>query len=200
MPDRATVRVGVDGDGSSREVAYRAAAGLAAAVDGVLEAQSSAVERVTTTALIVQPTTRARKGETVRTGWRAYRSSVVEITALERVGELLALIVAAGGSVSGLSWELDSGHDAYDEARRRAAQDATRRAQQYASALGIKPGAVAWVAEPGLRTGGGATGPVFRAMAASASGLPGGMAEQLIDVPPEEITVRASVEVGFSIQ
>ncbi len=79
MPDRASIRVLVDGEGASRDEAYESAARLARAVDAVLAAEAGSIERVTTAALVVQPRTRWRKGETVRTGWRAYRASVVEI-------------------------------------------------------------------------------------------------------------------------
>ena len=199
MPDRATVQVMVDGDGSNRDDAYAAAARLAKTVDEVLEANSHTIERVTTTALVVQPRTRWRKGETIRTGWRAYRSSTVEITGIDSVGAVLASLAAAGAAVSGLRWELDGSNPANDEARRRAGQDARRRAELYADALGVQLGRVAWAAEPGLRVPRDHfAGPV--AFAAAASPRPGGaMAEETIEVNPEELTVRAAIEVGFEL-
>jgi uncharacterized protein YggE len=124
MPDLASVRVAVDGEGPSREEAYQAASTTAAAVDGVLADFGAAIDRVTTAALAVEPKTRWRKGEAQRTGWQALRVSVVEITDTSRVGEL----------------------------RQRAGEDARARAEQYAQALNIKLGPVAWAAEPGLRT------------------------------------------------
>lgn len=150
-----------------------------------------------TAALIVQPRTRWRKGETVRTGWRAQRMSVIEIRALDRVGELAALFVGAGGSLSGPSWEMDRSNQAYGQARREAAADARRRAGDYAEAIAVKLGPVVWVAEPGLRLA-GASGTGFAGVTRAAR-MAGGITEEPIEVAPEEITVRASVEVGFAI-
>ena len=87
--------------------------------------ETDGIERVVTAALIVQPRSRWKKGESVRTGWRAGRISVVEITDLDRVGAVLAQLVSAGAAIVGPSWEVRSDNDAHDEARRRAAEDST---------------------------------------------------------------------------
>ncbi len=68
MPDRAVVRVSLDGEGTNREDAYAAAAQLANAVDAALEAADDAIERALTTGVVVQPKTRWHKGETTRSG------------------------------------------------------------------------------------------------------------------------------------
>jgi uncharacterized protein YggE len=198
LPDRAVVHVRVDGEGASREEAYDTTARLVAAVDAVLAAEADGIDRVVTTALVVQPRTRWRKGESVRTGWRSARTSVVEIVTLDRVGALLAQVVAAGGAISGPTWELAPGHPAHDEARQAAAADARRRADAYAASLGLTVGPVAWIAEPGLRLGTPAT--VYGArMVRAAAAAGGSMSEEPIEVNPEEIAVHAAVEVGFSI-
>jgi uncharacterized protein YggE len=196
MPDRATVHVVVDGEGSSREEAYAAAARSAAAVDDVLKAEADAFERVATAALVVQPRTRWQDGEAVRTGWTAARASVLEVRDLNRLGDLLAQLASSGGNISGLTWGLDPSHTASGEARSRAGQDARLRAEQYAAALGVKLGAVAWVAEPGLRGRDHPSGPP--AMLATARAV-APMAPQTIDVSPEELTISAEVEVGFTL-
>jgi uncharacterized protein YggE len=199
MPDLAVLRVVVDGEGSSQEEAYDAAAGLAEAVDAVFGAQSPSIGRVTTAALVVQPRVRWDKGEEIRTGWRAGRVSIVEVRALDRVGNIAAMLVGAGATLTGPSWELDSSNAAYHQARVGAAQDARQRAEAYASALGVGLGPLMWVAEPGLRLAGDGG----RGMAAGgqprAALLAAGPAERPIDVAPGEITVHAAVEVGFHI-
>ena len=194
LPDFARVRASVDGEGVSRDEAYDIAAGAASALDAVFEEHGTAFARVITTALMVQPRTRWRKGETVRTGWQASRTSVVEITDLSRVGDLLALMTRAGAAISGVSWQLDPHNDAFAEARRRAGEDARGRADQYAEALGVTLGEVAWVAEPGLLTSDASS--MHYAVASAAGGL---AEDAVIDVAPEEITVRAAIEVGFTI-
>ena len=196
MPDLASVRVGVDGEGPSREEAYQAASITAVAVDGVLADFEAAIDRVTTAALAVQPKTRWRKGETQRTGWQALRVSVVEITDTSRAAELLNSLAGAGASISGLSWMVAPANESYALARQRAGEDARARAEQYARALNIKLGPVAWAAEPGLRNADHADG---LAVAGGFLNMSVGAAEEAINVNPEEVTIRAALEVGYRI-
>jgi uncharacterized protein len=197
MPDLATVRVGVDGEGQSRDDAYQAASATAAAVDGVLSDYAAAIDRVTTAALSVQPKTRWRKGETQRTGWQALRLSVVEIADTARVGELLSALAAAGANISGLSWTVAPANESYALARQQAGADARARAEQYAGALGIGLGPVAWAAEPGLRSTGHAD---WTSAAPRARALSAGAAEEPINVAPEEITIQAVLEVAYQLR
>jgi hypothetical protein len=200
MPDLAVLRVAVDREGGSQDEAYEAAARLAEAVDAVFGAQSASIGRVTTAALVVQPRVRWHQGEEVRTGWRAGRASVVELRALDRVGNIAAMLVGAGAILTGPSWELDRANDAYHQARVEAAQDARKRADAYAIALGVSVGPLMWVSEPGLRVAGGAAGGMLvSAGQPRAALLASGPAEKPIDVAPGEIAVYAAVEVGFHI-
>lgn len=199
LPDRAVVHVTIDGEGADREDAYANAARPATAVDAVLVAYEPALDRTTTAALLVHPKTRWRRGESVRTGWRASRSSVVEVTDFARLGDLMAELTSAGAQLAGPSWQLDPDNAAHTEARRAAAEDARRRADAYAGALGLQVSGVAWVAEPGLRQatsdGPGWVGGAPRGMALAAG--PAQAETETIDVSVEEITVSAAVEVGF---
>jgi uncharacterized protein len=201
LPDRAIVQATIDGEGGTREDAYATAARLATAVDAVLVAYDAALDGTTTAALLVHPRTRWRRGETVRTGWRASRSSVLEVTDLARLGDLMAELATAGAALNGPTWQLDPDNAAHTAARRAAAQDARRRAEAYAGALGLQLGGVAWVAEPGLRRPGAEGvygGAVPRGMAMAAGGVADRESE-IIDVSVEEITVTAAVEVGFGV-
>jgi uncharacterized protein YggE len=196
MPGLASVRVGVDGQGQSREEAYQIAATTAAAVDGVLADFEAAIDRVTTAALAVQPKTRWRKGETQRTGWQALRVSVVEIKDTSRVGELLNALAGAGANISGLSWMVAPANESFALARHRAGEDARARAEQYARALGIELGPVAWASEPGLRNSGHTD---WMSAAAPGRALSAGAADEAIDVNPEEVTIHAELEVAYSL-
>jgi len=198
MPDLASVRVAVDGESQTREDAYRMAATTAAAVDDVLATFEAAIDRVTTTALAVQPKTRWRKGESQRTGWQAFRASVIEIRDTARVAELLNALAGAGASIDELSWMVAPGNESFALARQRAGANARARAEQYAQALGVKLGPVAWAAEPGLRNSDHSDrSPAYLAAALPASA--GGAAEEPITANPEEVTIRADIEVGFRI-
>ncbi|MBO0836362.1 MAG: SIMPL domain-containing protein [Actinobacteria bacterium] len=195
MPDLASITVRVEGEGQSRDDAYQMASSTAAAVDAVLADFQAAIDRASTAALAVQPKTRWRKGETQRTGWQASRVSVVEIKDTARVADLLNALAGAGADIGGLCWMVAPTNEAFALARQRAGEDAGARARQYAQALDIKLGPVAWAAEPGLRTRdtawmGAAGGP--RAMSAGAAEMP-------INVNPEELTISAALEVAYSI-
>jgi uncharacterized protein YggE len=149
------------------------ASATAAAADGVLSDYAAAIDRFTTAALSLQPKTRWRKGETQRTGWQALRLSVLEISDTSQVGELLSALAAAGANISGLSWSVAAANESYDLARQQAGADARARAEQYAQALGVGLGPVAWAAEPGLRSTGHAdwmsAAPGARALSAGAA-------------------------------
>lgn len=196
MPDLASVRVGVDGQAQSREEAYQIAAATAGTVDGVLRDFETAIDRVTTAALAVQPKTRWRKGETQRTGWQALRLSVVEIKDTSRVGELLNALAGAGASINGLSWMVAPANESFALARHRAGEDARARAEQYARALGIQLGPVAWASEPGLRS---SSHTDWMSAAAPGGALGAGAAEEAINVTPEEVTIDAVLEVAYSL-
>ncbi|WP_354697616.1 hypothetical protein DSM112329_03252 [Paraconexibacter sp. AEG42_29] len=205
MPDHASLRVTVDGEAGTQAAAYAAAAEHAHAVDAVLEGRAAATGGVMAAAIVVHPKTRWRKGESVRTGWRAERTTIVEVTDLAALGALIAELTAAEGAVTGPEWALDPANPAHEEVRTAAARDARRRAGAYAAGLGLRVDAVAWAAEPGLRAqsdgdahGWSAGGGIEVRAAAALAGMAGDPDQQPIAVSPSEITLRASVEVGFT--
>jgi uncharacterized protein len=200
-PDRAIVHATLDADGGSRDDAYRAAARTATAVDAALEHHAAATDRVVTSALAVQPLTRWRKGELIRTGWRASRRSTIDVVGFESLGALIADLVGADATISGPEWVVDDGNEAIDRVRALAAADARRRADAYASGLGVALGEIRWIAEPGLRLSGGE--PPVRAMFAAAQGGAARMAadveEPIIEVEPADSLIETSVEVAFAL-
>jgi uncharacterized protein YggE len=117
LPDRATIRLTVEGEAESRDEAFARAARDASAVDAVLARFSSATVRNSTAALIVQPRSRWKKGEAVRTGWQAARTSVVDVGALDQLADFIAELAAAGAAAVGPYWQLDLSNHAFGEAR-----------------------------------------------------------------------------------
>lgn len=201
-PDRAVIQVTIDAEGASREAAYKAASESARQVDQVLSDHDTAIERVTAAALVVHPKTRWKKGESIRTGWRAYRSSHVEVTDFAQLGQMLAEMTAARGTISGPNWRVDPTNPAHHQVRAEAAGEARRRAEAYASGLGLTLGEVRWMSEPGLRdTSGSGDGPMPMGAIARSAAVPGGVREEdVIDVTPADITIRAEIEVSFALQ
>jgi uncharacterized protein YggE len=199
LPDQASLRVEVTADHKTQEEAHDARTKLAAAVDEVLDRQADAIARTTIASLVVQPRTRWHRGEDIRSGWRASRTSFVEVARLDALGEIMAGLVDAGAAVQGPQWSMAPTNPAYDQARAAAAQDARRRAQSYAAALGLSVGPVAWVAEPGLRRPPGPPVPVEVGVAPMAAAAVVATDAEPEPVTPAELTVRVDVEVGFTI-
>jgi len=197
-PDRALVEVTLDADGSSRDDAYRDAAGTASAIDAVIDRHAAETERVVTAALTVQPLTRWRRGEAIRTGWRATRRSVIEVTGFEGLGLLLSELTGAGGTIAGPTWQVDDSNEAHDRVRVLAAEDARRRAESYAVGLGVTLAGITWIAEPGLRST--SSEPVHRMMPMAVSSRMAADLEEevVIEVAPADSIIGAQVEVSFA--
>jgi uncharacterized protein len=199
LPDQASLRVEVTADHKTQEEAHDARTKLAASVDEVLSRHADAIARTTIASLLVQPRTRWHRGEDIRSGWRASRTSFVDVVTLDALGEIMAGLVDAGAAVQGPQWSMAPTNPAYDQARAAAAEDARRRAQSYATALGLSVGPVAWVAEPGLRRDPGSPVPLEAGVVPMAAAVvPAGDTEPE-RVNPAELTVRMDVEVGFTI-
>ena len=203
LPDLASLRVEVAADHKSQDEAHEARAKQAAKVDVVLAEHRDAISRTTIASLWVQPRTRWHRGEDIRTGWRASRTSFVEIAVLDELSDIMSGVVEAGGAVHGPQWSMAPTNPAYDQARRAAAEDARHRAQSYAQALDLVLGPVAWVAEPGMRLAGGTPGPPLpgapMTRVAAAGKFSTESAEPTEDLTPSEMTVEVAVEVGFGI-
>ena len=197
LPDLASLRVEVTADRKSQDEAYEARADVAAKVDFVFSQHANAIGRTTVASLWVQPRTRWHRGEDIRTGWRASRTTFVDVVVLDALGVIMSEVVAAGAAVTGPNWSMASTNIAYDLARRAAAEDARHRAIAYSEALGLTLGGVAWVAEPGMRSGSDSVGP--SPMMVRADMAPPQESELVEDLTPSEQTVEVSVEVGFTI-
>ncbi len=196
--DIAALVVIVQVDDAEQAAAFTRASEIASAVDAVLDARVDALGPRQQTVVVVQPTTAWVDGEERRTGWRATRSTSLDVTDLAQVSSLLSELVAAGATLRGPAWRLRLDHPVLAEVQTAAAVEARERAERYAAGLGVRVGRVDWIAEPGLRqpAGGGVGLIAGRTMAASGDIAAG--AE--IAVEPAQLTVTASVEVGFAIE
>jgi uncharacterized protein len=196
--DIASLVVVVQVDDAEQAAAFTRAGEIAGAVDAALDARADALGPRQRAVVVVQPTTAWVDHEERRTGWRASRSTSLDVTDLGQVTPLLAELVAAGAIVHGPAWRLHAQHPMHAEVRTAAAIDARARAERYAEGLGVRVGRVDWIAEPGLRhpAGGGVGLIAGRTMAASGEMAAG--AE--IAIEPAQLTVTASVEVGFAIE
>ncbi len=120
--------------------------------------------------------------------FRATGTVRIRLRQIDRLGDLLDRMTAAGvNNLSGLRFAIAEPAPLRDEARKRAVQDARRRAQLYAAEAGVQLGPVLQISE------GGAVGPrpEFRALAASNAGGA---------LTPGESEISVAVNVVFAIK
>ena len=129
LPDAAGLRVEGTADAKTHDEAYAARTELATKVDAALAEHADAIDRTTVAALRVQPRTRWHRGEDIRTGWRATRTTLVDVVVLDALGAIMSEVVTAGASVTGPNWSMAPGNIAFDVARRAAAEDSRAQAE-----------------------------------------------------------------------
>jgi uncharacterized protein YggE len=130
-------------------------------------------------------------GEPTQTlaGYQCQAAIAVETSDLDGVPQLLVDVIAAGASeIDPVDFDVRDRAGLQAEAERRAVEAARARAARYAKAAGVRLGAVLHVED-----GPGADQPHAYDLAAVRKAGPGE------DLAPGEITVTATVRVGFAI-
>ena len=199
-PEIATLSVTVQArDPDRRTVLDRLAARNAQVLD-LIKGYGEAVEKLESGAASVYPDIKYKeRTERVR-GYLGRASAQVVIRDFTVLGELMARL--ADGelvTVAGPWWSLRPDSPVYRQARIAAAQDATRRAGEYAQAFCGELGGLIEAADTGLLTRNAEQGVPFRAMAA------GGVARASLPEPtgmdfePVRQTVTAQVEARFGM-
>jgi len=151
-PDMAVIAIGTVDQAATAAEALAANSKSMAAIMAVLKAASIAEKDMQTSNFLVQP--RYDYGNSTQpprlVGYEVSNTLTVTVTHLDRLGALLDKSVASGSNrIDGISFQLAEPGKALDEARRLAAQDASRKAHLYAAALGIGLGPVLSISESG---------------------------------------------------
>jgi uncharacterized protein YggE len=122
------------------------------------------------------------------TGFRAINTALIKIRDLDRSGEVIDRLTAAGANtVGGIDFLVSDPSKALDAARTEAIKDAQRKADIYARAAGVAVGRPNSIVEQSLSS---MPSPVaFRAGAATETPVAAG-----------EISLRVSVTVSFDLQ
>jgi uncharacterized protein YggE len=193
-PDAAVLVAEARARAIDPSAAHAAAAGIASAVDELLDRAGAAVRRRSTSALLVMPTYEWREGGRQFAGFDAVRSSAIEIVDSTAIGDIFAGLATVRANVGNLRWIIDHDNAAHVEARRAAAVDARDRATSYAEALGVTLGPLQEIREPETKSpGSGQPEARMYAMAADAGG------GDAMEVAAPTLTVTAEVEVTFSV-
>jgi uncharacterized protein YggE len=145
---------------------------------------------VQTAQLSIQPVYASPKpGEERKlTGYSVGNHVVVTIKPIERVGDVLDQMIAAGATeVSNVEFLVSDPSKALDQAREAAIADARRKAEVYARAAGVMLGRVVSIEE-----GSGVSAPMPRRALAQAASMQ-------IPIAPGENTLHATVTMVFEI-
>jgi uncharacterized protein YggE len=151
-PDMALVTIGTVDQAATAAEALAANNASMAAIMAVLRDAGIADKDIQTSNFLVQP--RYDYGNSAQpprlVGYEVSNTLTVTVRKLATLGALLDKSVASGSNrIDGISFQLADPDSALDEARRRAAADATRKARLYAAALGVNLGPILSVSESG---------------------------------------------------
>lgn len=196
-PDMATVRLAVRAEAKTTGAALDEASLAIRAVLDLLSDQGVARVDIQTGALRLSPVHGEElvSGAPKITGYRAVNTVSVTVTDLDRLGGLIASAVNAGANtLSGVRFGLQDPRTHEDAARRKAVDDAHRRAALYAEAGDVPLGDMLRLNEQG--TGG------YSPLRGGPAMMEADPAAARADVPlaPGEITLSASVVVTYAIR
>ena len=141
----------------------------------------------------------SKSGRRKHLGFRAVNRIAVRLDDVDTVARLIAdATEKCEAIVRGPSWQIALANPARAEAFRAAAEDARRKAEAYASALGVTLGDVLAVIEPGLAVRTHQRHEVVPAPMAAAPGAPAPSPE--IQVQAGALDIPAAVEVTFALE
>lgn len=190
-PDMATINLGVTTEGQTAQAALQENARRMTALTQALRRAGVAERDIQTSNVSVYPQQQYVEGQQPRiTGYQANNSVTAKIRNINNTGRVIDAAVGAGGNtVNGVSFSYQDPDAQLDAARRDAIQEARRRAELYASALGMHVTRVVAVQEGGVYSP-----PVpmpMERMAAQDASTP---------IAPGQIETRVSVNVTFELR
>ncbi len=149
-PDMANVTVGVLKQAATAAEALAANTAAMTAVMTALKSAGIEAKDIQTSNFMVAP--RYDYGDNTQaprlTGYDVSNNLTIAVRKIAQLGGLLDTLVSAGSNqINGISFQVSKPDQALDQARREAAEDATRKAKLYASAMQLKLGDVLSISE-----------------------------------------------------
>ncbi|HXY43517.1 MAG TPA: SIMPL domain-containing protein [Acidimicrobiales bacterium] len=185
-PDLARLRLGCFAEHDRAALAFDACSSATAAVIAALREAGAGDDDLSSSGISL-----SRRHDSNR--YVALNGLVVTVRPPERAGEVLAVVVDAGGdalTINNVEFDVADDSDERSQARQEAVRDARRTAEQLASAAGVRLGRILSLEESVGRHGGGQLMRSLRAAPAAAAPAP-------VEVGDQE--VAASVSVVFEI-
>src|SRR5690606_17445002 len=150
-PDIATATAGVVTQAADANAAMRQNATRMEQVMAAIRAAGVADRDVQTTGINIHPTYRHVENEEPRiSGYSASNTVSLKVRDIGKLGEVLDALVAGGATnANGPSVGIDQPEAVYEEARRKALDQARARADMYAGALGLRVRRIVSISEGG---------------------------------------------------
>lgn len=150
-PDMATINLGVTTEGQTAQAALQENTRRMQALNAALRRAGVAERDIQTSNVSVQPQQQYRENQPpLITGYIASNQVTAKIRTIANTGRVIDAAVAAGGNtVNGVYFSYQDPDAQMDAARRAAVAEARRRAELYASALGMRVARVVAVSEGG---------------------------------------------------
>ncbi len=196
-PDIAVLTLGIESQEVSVAVAQANASEAMDKVIQALKAQGIEDKDIQTQYFSIYQVTNWNNNKEEITGYRVTNTLTVKVRAVDKAGEVIDAVVAAGGDltrINGITFTVDEPADYYVQARELAITHATGKAQQMADKTGIKLGKVTYISESTSNYG-----PVYRnyALEDSYMGIPAVTSATPVSIGQLEIT--ATVQIAYAI-
>ena len=189
-PDLAQLRAGVTTDAKTAREAAEANSRAMNAVMAAVKALGIAERDVQTQGYVITPVYEGNQRPRERiTGFLATNYLLLKVRQIDKLGEIIDRLVAAGANtMGGIEFIVSDPSKLLDDARAQAIADAKRRAELYAKAAGIALGPVHSITEQ-------SAGMQFPPMMMTR----GAAAAPETPVAPGERTLRVTVNVSFDL-
>lgn len=151
QPDEARVFITVSSRRPTPEEALREVANQSEELERILNELSidESARRTSGASVAADSEYDGQAKRYVHLGYRASNQVNVRLGEGDRIGRLIREVTdRIGAQILGPEWHLALTNPAFTEAARSAAEDAKRKAEAYASALGVRLGTVERVSEP----------------------------------------------------
>ncbi len=202
-PDIAMLRLGIE----TQEVRVSEAQAKASeAMDKVMAAltESGVAEKdMQTQNFRIRQRTRwdEEQQQEVVVGYRVTNDVVAKIRDMEKIGDIIDAVVAAGGDftrIDDLGFSVEDPSAYYDEAREKAMADAKAKAEKTAGLAGMKLGEPTYINESAITPYLGGMG--YEMMAAPMPApAPAPIIVETPSISPGEIEIRVNMQIAYSI-
>jgi uncharacterized protein YggE len=199
-PDVAILTLGIESQEYSVAAARDKAATAMEAVIAALKGQGIADKDIQTQYFNIYQVTRWDSGKDteVVTGYRVTNTVTVKVREIEKAGDVIDSVVAAGGDltrVNSINFTVDEPQPYYEQAREKAFEYAATKAKQLASKAGVQLGDVTYISESS-----GSYGIVYRNYAVSEDAMAAPAPAITTNISIGQLEITATVQLAYEIK